>query len=76
MPTLCLSMEQADPIQSLFAKAKAHRVPMSRICEKAGVDPTTPSRWRRGLNGATVERVQRLHDALGEIIASDAQVAA
>lgn len=65
-------METADPIEALFARAKSHRVPMARICERAGIDPTTPSRWKRKRNGATLERVQRLHDALNEIVAEAA----
>lgn len=61
-------MEQADPIQSLFDRAKAHRIPMSAICAKAEIAATTPSRWRRNKNGANLASVTKLHEALNEII--------
>jgi hypothetical protein len=62
-------MEQVDPLDALFARAKAHRVPMAEICRKAEVDPTTPSRWKRKRNGATLEKVNALNTALTDIIA-------
>lgn len=61
-------MEGTDPIAALFERAQAHRVPMSHICKMAGVDPTTPSRWKRKKNGATVEAVTKLNAALSEIL--------
>lgn len=72
-------MEQADPLSALFASAKAHGVPMAAICERANVDPTTPSRWKRKKNGATVEKLTALSTALSSIIAerhADTAVAA
>ncbi|WP_148648527.1 hypothetical protein [Sphingobium baderi] len=65
-------MEQSDPLESLFLRAKANRIPMSAICKAAGIAPTTPSRWKRGKNGATLDRIQRLNDALAEILDSAA----
>lgn len=65
-------MEQADTLDAFFVRAKKHRIPMAAICKRALVDPTTPSRWRRGKNGATLERVNRLNEALTAIIAEDA----
>lgn len=62
-------MEQLDPLESLFQRAKANGVPMAAICKKAEIAPTTPSRWKRGKNGATLDRIQRLNDALTEILA-------
>lgn len=61
-------MENANPIDALFESAKQHRVPMSLICQRAGVDPTTPSRWKRKKNGATVEALTKLTSALSEIL--------
>lgn len=61
-------MEQADPLDALFASAKQHRIPMVAICKRAGVDPTTPSRWKRGKNGATLEKVTQLRGALSALI--------
>jgi transposase-like protein len=65
-------MEQADPLDTLFARAKQHRISMATICRRADVDPTTPSRWRRKKNGATLEKVTALNTALSEIIDQEA----
>ena len=61
-------MEQAEPLDTLFARAKQARVPMAAICREAGIAPTTPSRWKRGRNGATLDKVNKLHDALSTLI--------
>lgn len=61
-------MENTNPIDALFTSAKQHRVPMSLICQRAGVDPTTPSRWKRKKNGATVEVLHKLTNALSAIL--------
>lgn len=68
MPIPCLIMQTPDPIAALFERAQTARVPMSLICERAGVAPTTPSRWKRKKNGATVEAVTKLDTALSEIL--------
>lgn len=65
-------MLDTNPIDALFARAQQHRVPMSLICERAGVAETTPSRWKRGKNGATVEAVTKLQAALSEILEEQA----
>lgn len=61
-------MQQDDPLDSLFTRAKVNGVPMAAICKRAEIAPTTPSRWKRGKNGATLDRIQRLNDALTEIL--------
>jgi transcriptional regulator with XRE-family HTH domain len=68
-------MEQQHPLDSLFASAKAHRIPMSRICERAGVDPTTPSRWKRGLTRPSADKLFELQKALSEIASEETQAA-
>lgn len=65
-------MQDTNPVEALFDSARRHRIPMSRICERAGVDPTTPSRWKRKKNGATVEAVSKLSAALGDILREEA----
>lgn len=40
------SMDQQDIIASLEARAKAVNLPMSEVCRRAGVHPTTFSRWK------------------------------
>jgi transcriptional regulator with XRE-family HTH domain len=61
-------MEQVDPLRALFDRAKSHRVPMAEICRRAEIDPTTPSRWKRGKNGATLDKVDKLNAALADIL--------
>ena len=65
-------MEQDDPLETLFDRAARYRIPMAAICTRAGVDPTTPSRWKRKKNGATLEKVNQLSGALAELIAERA----
>ncbi len=71
---MCLIMQDTNPIEALFERAKSNRVPMSHICKLAGVDPTTPSRWKNKRNGATVEAVNKLNAALSAIL-NDQQAA-
>lgn len=65
-------MEQPNPLDALFARAKMNGVPMATICKRAEVDPTTPSRWKRGKNGATVEKLHQLSTALDVILSERA----
>ncbi|WP_053554222.1 helix-turn-helix domain-containing protein [Sphingopyxis sp. 113P3] len=70
-------MEQQHPLDSLFASAKANRIPMSRVCERAGVDPTTPSRWKRGLTRPTADKLFELQKALAVLVEErEAEIAA
>lgn len=62
-------MEQQHPLDQLFATAKANRVPMSRVCKDAGIDPTTPSRWKRGITRPTADKLFELQKALNAIVA-------
>ena len=39
-------MDQQTIIAQLEARAKALGIPMSQVCEDAGVHPTTFSRWK------------------------------
>lgn len=64
-----------DLIDTLFARAKENGVPMAEICDRAGVHPTTPSRWRRKCNGATMKKLAALHAALTALIAERRMVA-
>jgi len=68
VPIPCLIMLNTDPIASLYERARNNGVPMSAICDRAGVAQTTPSRWKNGRNGATVEAVSKLESALSEIL--------
>src|SRR3546814_16839537 len=72
LPILCLLMQKDDPLASLFARAKTSGIPMAAICKRAELAPTTPSRWKRGKNGATLDRIHRLNEALSEILSEQA----
>lgn len=65
-------METLNPLDQLFADAKMHGIPMARLCEEAGIDPTTPSRWKRGLTKPSFEKLMGLREALTEIVAKAA----
>ena len=69
-------MEHTNPIDALFERARQNRVSMSAICERAGIAPTTPSRWKHGRNGATVDAVNKLNAALSEILGDNGRQAA
>lgn len=69
-------MEQADPLDALFVTAKRHGIPMATICERAKVASSTPSRWKRQKNGATVAKLNELTAALNGIIAEQTSAAA
>src|SRR3546814_18744951 len=71
LPILCLLMQKDDPLASLFARAKTSGIPMAAICKRAELAPTTPSRWKRGKNGATLDRNQSLNEALSAILRSE-----
>lgn len=57
-----------ESLDKLFTRAKAHGVPMSALCEKAGVAPSTPSRWRKNPASANLGTVEKLRRALDEIV--------
>ena len=62
-------MQAEHPLDQLFAKAEEHGIPMSRVCERAGIAPTTPSRWRHGKTRPTVDKLHALDVALTELAA-------
>lgn len=63
-----MDMEALHPLDRLFGRAKAFGVPMSRVCELANVDATTPSRWRRGKTRPSADKLFALEVALEQII--------
>jgi sulfate adenylyltransferase subunit 2 len=64
---------QKSPVNDLFARAKRSNVAMAAICERAGVAPSTPSRWRKNPETANIGTVQKLDTALSELIAEQRQ---
>jgi transcriptional regulator with XRE-family HTH domain len=58
-----------NPVNILVERANSCGVSMSKICKRAGVAESTPSRWRGGNNGPSFIVVTKLNRALDEIIA-------
>jgi transcriptional regulator with XRE-family HTH domain len=61
-------METIHPLDRLFERAKSFGVPMSRVCELAKVDATTPSRWKRGKTRPSADKLFALEVALDQLI--------
>jgi hypothetical protein len=61
-------MENPDPIDLLFARAKEFGIPMSAICDEAGVAQSTPSRWKVDPDSAKRRTIRKLEEALDRII--------
>lgn len=61
-------MQTYDPLAQLFERASDARVPMMAICERAGVAPTTPSRWKHKKARPTLAKLMELHGALDAIL--------
>lgn len=65
-------MNQESVIADIEERAHRARVSMARVCRRAGINPTTFSRWKpseRNPNpmGATLQSIGRLYSALEEI---------
>lgn len=70
-------MDQESVISDIEAKARRAGVSMNALCERAGVHPTTFSRWKRSERnpepiGANLHSIGRLYDALAAIVAEQA----
>jgi transcriptional regulator with XRE-family HTH domain len=62
------AMETENPMDRLFARARANKITMKRICAAAGVDKSTPSRWRSGQYSPRLDTVMALNAALDRLI--------
>lgn len=65
-------MEARHPLDRLLERAKANGIPMSRVCELANVDATTPSRWKRGKTRPSADKLFALEVALDQILRGQA----
>ncbi len=65
-----------ETIDSLFTRAKSHGVTMAALCERAGVAPSTPSRWRKNPASANLGTLEKMRKALDEMIDDDGGVSA
>lgn len=66
---------EPHPLDALFADAAKHSVPMSRLCERANIAPTTPSRWKHGKASPSLDKLMELRSALNAIIAEQGEAA-
>lgn len=62
-------MDQQTIIAGFEARARALGLPMSQVCDAAGVHPTTFSRWKRSERnpkpvGASLKSLSAIEDAL------------
>lgn len=62
-------MDQQEIIAALECRASAIALPMSEICRRAGVHPTTFSRWKLSKRnplpiGATLSSLNKLEGAM------------
>jgi transposase-like protein len=65
-------MNQETIIADIEQRARAVPISIGALCQRAGLHPTTFSRWKRSANnpeprGATLLAVGRLYDALEAI---------
>jgi len=70
-------MDQQEIIATLEGRAKRAGLPMSEACKRAGIHPTTFSRWKRSEKnpspkGATITSVAKLE----QVIAAQEEAAA
>lgn len=54
-------------IEQIEARAFAARTPIYKVCGRAGVAPSTFSRWRAGAVEPNGDTIDKLFDALTEI---------
>lgn len=60
-------MDKAAELAALDARIFAARLTAQDVCIKAGVAPSTISRWRKNPSQMTAPTLKRLEDALTEI---------
>lgn len=61
-----------DEVAKLADRAFRARVSLSKVCKRAGVAPSTISRWRAGDCEPEDETLKRLNSALDELEAEAA----
>lgn len=66
-----MQMDQQTIIAELEARAKALNLPMSEVCKRANVHPTTFSRWKLSDKnsdpiGATIKSLAAIDEVLRE----------
>lgn len=73
-------MDQASIIADIEQRARRVGVPIGKLCARAGLNPTTFSRWKRTKRnpepiGATLHSIGKLYTALSLFEAEDARSA-
>lgn len=67
-----IDMDQESVIADIELRAHRAGVSMNRVCQRAGINPTTFSRWKKSVRnpepiGATLRSIRKLHDALSAL---------
>ena len=65
-------MDQQSIIEAIEGRARDARVSIRFVCHRAGIHPTTFSRWKRSVRnpepiGANLSSLKKIEDALREI---------
>lgn len=72
MQIIDAAMNQESVISDIESRARRVGVPIRDLCRRAGLNPTTFSRWKRSSRnpepiGANLHSIGRLYDALNEL---------
>ena len=67
-----IGMNQETVIADIEARARRAGVPVKMLCDRAGVNPTTFSRWKKTERnpvpcGASLLSIGKLYDALDQV---------
>lgn len=73
---MAAAMDQQTIITDIEGRAKALGIPMSEVCKRAGIHPTTFSRWKLSDKnpdpiGATIKSLSAIGDVLNRAEGSD-----
>lgn len=60
-------MDKKADLEAFVARCFKARVPVYRVCDRAGVARSTPSRWKVRPESITASTLGKLEDALAEI---------
>lgn len=60
-------MHKQEALETFLAACFKARVPMYKVCQRAGVAQSTTSRWKKNPDSITASTMDRLEWALSEI---------
>lgn len=53
-----------DLIRDIEAQARAKKLSISKICERAGIARSTYQRWKKGISDPSISAINRIYDVL------------